>query len=295
MDLYAIRDWDDAYENGRHIPEGSSWPGRWTAPAAAFRDAADARGRARLGVAYGDGERHRYDLFLPAGTPRGLLVFVHGGYWMALDRSSWSHLAGGAVAQGWACAIPSYDLCPMVTIAAITTQIGAAIEHAAGAVDGPVVLAGHSAGGHLVTSMACHDTPLAPATRDRLAHVVSISGLHDLRPMLRTARNATLGLDMDSAEAASPALKRPLTHVPVTAWVGSAERAEFLRQTALIANVWQGLGAATRAVVEPDRHHFDVIDGLADPAAPLMRATLAPVVEGRGRMMEACDAARMIA
>lgn len=292
MDLHAIRDWDDAYENGRHIPEGHAWPERWVAPAAAFREAASARGRARLGLAYGEGARHRYDLFLPQGAPRGLMVFVHGGYWTALDRSYWSHLAGGATGCGWACAVPSYDLCPEVRVADITAQVGRAIERAADTVGGPIVLAGHSAGGHLVTSMACEDSPLAPAMRRRLAHVVSISGLHDLRPMLRTARNAVLGLDGASAAAASPALKRPLPGTAVTAWVGSAERAEFLRQSALIANVWQGLGAATRAVVEPDRHHFDVIDGLADPASALMRAALAPAT-GRAERMEACDAAPM--
>lgn len=291
MEFEAVTDWDDAYENGRHIPGGSAWPDAWVAPAAAFRD----RSRARLGVAYGEGARHRYDLFMPERMARGLLVFVHGGYWVALDRSYWSHLAAGAVGRGWACAVPSYDLCPDATIPDIARQVGRAIDHAAGAVGGPIVLAGHSAGGHLVASMAAHDTPLAQATVERLVHVVSISGLHDLRPMLRTARNALLGLDMAAAEAASPALKRPLPGVPLTAWVGAQERPEFLRQTALIANVWRGLGAATRAVVEPGRHHFDVIDGLADPASPLMEAALAPAATWQGPKEEACGRAPITA
>ena len=274
MILHRVRDWDDAYENGRNIPDGASWPARWVEPAAAYRAVAGGR----LDVAYGAGARERYDLFLPGGAPRGLFVFVHGGYWMAFDKSYWSHLAAGAVERGWAVAMPSYDLCPDTTIAGITRQVGAAIDHAGAEVDGPIVLAGHSAGGHLVTAMACHDSPLSPGCRDRLAHVVSISGLHDLRPMLATTRNATLGLDMESAEANSPALKRPLPDTRLTAWVGGGERQEFLRQTALIANVWQGLGARTCAVVEPDRHHFNVIDGLADAGSPLMRACA-----GRGR------------
>ncbi len=276
MILHEIRDWDEAYENGRNIPGGSEYPARWVAPAAAFR----AQARARLDVAYGPGTRHVYDLFLPAGTPRGLFVFVHGGYWVALDKSYWSQLAAGAVARGWACAVPSYDLCPDASIAEITAQIGAAVDHAAGEVAGPIVLSGHSAGGHLVTAMMSHDSPLAPATRDRLRHVLSISGLHDLRPMLKTARNELLRLDTESAEANSPALKRPLPGVRLTAWVGGGERQEFLRQAQLLANVWRGLGAPTLEVVEPDRHHFNVIDGLADPASPMMRAALDPAEEG---------------
>lgn len=274
--VHEIRDWDDAYENGRNIPGGDAYPGRWVAPARAFRDAA----RARLDVAYGEGARHRYDLFLPQGAPRGLFVFVHGGYWMALDKSYWSHLAAGAVARGYACAVPSYDLCPAVSIARITAQVGAAIDHAAAQIAGPLVLAGHSAGGHLVASMMCHDTPLGEAARASLRHVVSISGLHDLRPMLRTARNRTLRLDMASAEAGSPVLKRPLPDVRLTAWVGGGERQEFLRQSRLLADMWRGLGAATLDVAEPDRHHFNVIDGLAEAESPLMRAALDPVEGG---------------
>jgi acetyl esterase/lipase len=270
MTGFAVSDWDDAYENGRNIPSGSDWPGVWVTPAQAFRD----YGSNRLDIPYGKSERSRYDLFLPVGTPKGLFVFVHGGYWVALDKSYWSHLAQGAVDNGWAVAIPSYDLCPKVSIAQITTQIGAAIDHAAGSVGGPIVLAGHSAGGHLVTAMMCEDTPLSPATQSRLRHVVSLSGLHDLRPLLATKRNDMLRLDMASATAGSPALQRPLPEVRLTTWVGGGERQEFRRQTALLANIWHGLGCRTQAVVAPDRHHFNVIDGLADRASPLTRTAL---------------------
>ncbi len=273
MPVHRVTDWDDAYENTRHIAGGEAFPDRWAAAAAAFR--ATARGRPDL--AYGPGERHRLDLFEPAGAPRGLLVFVHGGYWMAFDKARWSHLAAGAVARGWTVAIPSYDLCPDVGIPDIVAQVGTAVAHAAGEVAGPIVLAGHSAGGHVAASLMTEGGPLPQPAVDRLAHVVTISGLHDLRPLLRTERAGPLGLDMASATAASPALGRPLPGVPLTAWVGGAERHEFLRQTALIANVWHGLGAETEAMVEPDRHHFDVIDGLAEPGSPLMRGTLDPV------------------
>ncbi|HSG54395.1 MAG TPA: alpha/beta hydrolase [Paracoccaceae bacterium] len=270
MTGFTISDWDDAYENGRNIPNGTDYPGPWVAPAQTYRDSS----RNRLDIAYGPAPRAVYDLFLPTGTPRGLFVFVHGGYWVALDKSYWSHLAQGAVDSGWAVAIPSYDLCPDVSIAQITAMIGAAIDHAAADVAGPIVLSGHSAGGQLVAAMMCEDTPLAAATQARLRHVVSISGLHDLRPLLWTKRNAQLQMDMDSATANSPALKRPLPGVRLTTWVGGGERQEFLRQTTLLASIWSGLGCATQAVIEPDRHHFNVIDGLMQPRAALTRTAL---------------------
>ena len=274
MILRQIDDWDDAYANGPNIPGGDRWPQAWVAPAAEYREAMSAIGRARLDLDYGAGERNRFDLFLPEGAPRGLVVFVHGGYWMRFDRSLWSHLAHGPVERGFAVAMPSYPLCPDVRLREIAPQVGQAVEAAAAIVGGPVHLTGHSAGGHLVSRMVCADSPLAPRTLVRVGNVVSISGVHDLRPLMRTAMNATLRLDEAEAAAESPALLSPVEGARLTCWVGTGERAEFIRQNALLANAWTGLGAATAVVEEPDRHHFNVIDGLMQPGHPLTRALL---------------------
>src|SRR5688572_12552651 len=85
--------WDDAYSNGAHIQGGDAYPAKWNAAAAQFRAALSAAGRAELDQAYGRKPRERFDLFMPTGGPMGLFVFVHGGYWLAFDKSSWSHLA----------------------------------------------------------------------------------------------------------------------------------------------------------------------------------------------------------
>jgi acetyl esterase/lipase len=264
-----ITDWDDAYANAAHIPGGDGYPARWEAAAAAFRAALPA-GRRREGIAYGPHPRQALDLFLPEGTPRGLVVFVHGGYWRAFDRGLWSHLAGGPLARGWAVAMPGYVLAPEARIAAMGAMIAEAIARAAEEVAGPVRLAGHSAGGHLVVRQVCDDSGLAVA--GRVERVVSISGLHDLRPLLRTALNATLRLDAAEAAAESPALRTPVAGARVHAWAGEDERPEFVRQAALIANVWTGLGADTGLTVEPGRNHFTVIEGLTDPGSALVGA-----------------------
>ena len=103
---------DDAYANAAHIPGAGNYPGRWRAAAKAFRDELSAAGRARLDLPYGEGAREKFDLFLPKDAAQGLLVFVHGGYWLDFSRSDWSHFAAGGLASGWAVAMPSYDLCP---------------------------------------------------------------------------------------------------------------------------------------------------------------------------------------
>ncbi|QIG47248.1 alpha/beta hydrolase [Nordella sp. HKS 07] len=264
-----INDWSDAYTNGAYIAGGDSYPARWSELAAAFRGRVNEFGGARLDLAYGPEPRNRLDLFLPRAAPTGLFVFVHGGFWMRFDKSSWSHLAEGALRRGFAVAMPNYTLCPDIRIAGIGREVAAAIGFAAREVEGPVYLAGHSAGGHLVSRMMAAPALLSDDVGRRIVHVVSISGLHDLRPLMKTAMNDTLKIDTAEAPAESPALLEPVAHTRITCWVGAAERAEFIRQNALLANVWRGLGAATVEVVEPNRHHFNVIDGLTDPGSPL--------------------------
>ena len=274
MIFHQISDWTDAYANAPNIPGGDRWPAAWVQPAQAYRDALLGSGRATLDIGYGEGARNRFDLFRPEGQPKGLVVFVHGGFWKALDKSFWSHLARGPVERGYAVAMPSYTLCPAVRIADITREIGAAVARAAAMVEGPVFLTGHSAGGHLVTRMISATSPLPENVRARISHTVSISGLHDLRPLMKAAMNAELRIDQAEALAESPALLEPMPAARLTCWVGSAERPEFVRQNALLANVWTGLGAKTCVIEEPGRHHFDVIDGLADPDHQLTRSLL---------------------
>jgi len=267
-----ITDWSDAYRNSRYIEGGDSYPAQWTVAAAEFR----ARSKSRLDLRYGPGQRHLLDLFLPEAEPTGLAVFVHGGYWMAFDKSSWSHLAQGAVARNWAVVVPSYTLAPQARIAGITVEVAQAIAHAASLIDGPIRLAGHSAGGHLVSRMICDGAPLPPRVRARIAHVLTISGVHDLRPLLLTDLNRILMIDEAEALAESPALLHPVPGARLACWVGGGERPEFLRQNDLLANIWTGLGAETSSHHDPGRHHFNVIEGLQDPASPITAAFAGP-------------------
>ncbi|MEO0402859.1 MAG: alpha/beta hydrolase [Pseudomonadota bacterium] len=259
---------DDAYANGAYIEGADAYPPAWAAAAAAFRDSLG--GRARLGLSYGPSERMALDHFLPDGVAKGTLIFVHGGYWLKFDRSYWSHFARGALERGWAVAMPSYDLCPDVRIAGITQQIAQAVCQVAGGSTGPISLAGHSAGGHLVARMLAPGM-LPASVHARLAHVMPISPVSDLEPLLQTEMNINFGLDVAMARAESP-VHQPMPDVPVTVWVGAAERPAFVDQARWLADAW---GAAH--VVKSGEHHFNVIDALADPASDMIaRLTTGP-------------------
>lgn len=260
--LYQVHDWDDAYANGLHIPRGDIFPSYWEARSNAFRTANPPE------------PLMRGDLFLPEGEVRGLAVFIHGGYWMETTPATWSHLAEGALARGWAVAMPGYTHAPQARISQITGEVAGEIAAAAERIPGPIALTGHSAGGHLAARMISDDSPLPEQVAARICACVPISPLADLRPLMRTAMNEILAIDTAEAMAESPALLSPRPGIPVTTWVGGMERPEFLRQARLLADIWAGLGASTDCVVEPGRHHYNILDALTRPDSPLTRTLL---------------------
>lgn len=259
-------DMDRAYANGAFIAGAEGFVPRWQRDAAAFREALGAR--AQLGVAYGPGARQRFDLFLPEGAPKGGMVFIHGGYWMAFDRSDWSHLAAGALARGWACALPSYTLAPEARIGAMTLEVGQAIAAISAMVPGPMVITGHSAGGHLSARMGCADMP-APGP---VVRVVPISPVAELEPLLATEMNQTLHLDAAEVARESPARLTLRRDVQAHVWVGGQERPAFLWQARTLSENWN-----CPWTVAPGQHHFDVIDDLVRPDSPLMDVLLGGV------------------
>lgn len=262
MTVRAIPDWDDAYANIAHIPGGADYPDRWLRDAAAFR-----AGRAPEAIE--DGELH-----LPEDALRGLMVFIHGGYWMKFGPAWFSHLAQGALARGWAVLVPAYPLAPGGTLAGMRDAVARQVATVAGQIGGPIALAGHSAGGHLATRLVCGDSPLPAPVLARVRRCLPVSGLFDLRPLQLTAMRGDLGLTDEAARRESPLFHLPARDLDLHVWVGAEERPVFLRQSQLIHAAWAGLPNRTDLTVEAGRHHLDVIDGLADPGHPLTVALL---------------------
>lgn len=252
---------DLEYENGSFIPDAQSYADAWGAASARFREAHPGE----YDVSYGPNPRAKYDLIRPKAKPEGLFVFVHGGYWVQRHKDDWTCYGEGALAEGWAIAHPGYPLAPEIRVSEITAHIAQAVETLAAKVDGPIILAGHSAGGHLVARMAMEGVLAAPV-QARLAHVLSISPVSDLRPLLPLTLNDSLRLDMSEAEDESPVLGNRID-VPVTVVVGAQERPVFLDQARWLSQAW-----GAKHMILPGRHHFDVIDGLRDQYSPMMRA-----------------------
>jgi len=263
------------YNNRAAVPDFQAWFDRW---AAASREV-EASLAPRLDVRYGRGPKETLDLYLPGGRVRGLLAFIHGGYWRSLDKSDHGFVAPPFIAQGIAVANLNYDLCPGVTIAQIVEEITRAIAFLEregarlGTAGAPLVVAGHSAGGHLAAMVHAAAPEALGAPSHPVRGAVSLSGVHDLAPLLLSSYNADLRLDEASARAMSPVHCLPRSDAPLLLVVGADETSEFLRQTDLLWDAWpQARPAGAEGPMRvADRHHFSVMSdyGGADVALPL--------------------------
>ena len=260
---------DDAYANAAYIPDAERFLTYWDETARNYREAEHMLGRAQLNQPYGAHPDQAFDLFFPAGRPLGLMIFVHGGYWLRFSRRDFSHLAQGACARDWAVALPSYPLAPGASIREITQSVALAIGQIARRIPGPIVLAGHSAGGHLVARMGQTGSGLSSEVRTRLQTIVPISPVSDLRPLMQTQMSWPLGLTEEIAKAESPALHPAPDTLRAHVWVGANERPAFLEQAQLLATNWQ-----SSLTIEPGKHHFDIISGLENPESELLEAVL---------------------
>jgi len=275
---------DQQYNNRARIPEHPR----------IFRSWADASALTRqqhadlsLDVAYGGGEGETLDVFRTAKPNAPVLVFIHGGYWRALDKSDCSFVAPSFTADGAVVVVPNYALAPKVGVEHITLQMVRALEwtwrHAAehGGDPSRIVVVGHSAGAHLAAMMlSCRWRDVADDLPAQLVgSALAISGIYDLEPLrLAPFIQVDLKLTEASVRRLSPAFF-PRPRGKLFAVVGADESEEFLRQNQLIRDVW---GPTAVPVCEqlPGAHHLAVMRNLADPAGRLH--TLAKQLLGLG-------------
>jgi arylformamidase len=265
------------YNNRAAVPDHPRFLEQWFALSRQARE----RYAPKRDLRYGPNPRETLDLFLPNGTPRGTFLAIHGGYWRAFGKDDFSFVAPVLVDQGFAVAVVDYDLCPDVTVATIVDECRRALLWIArdgarhGAV-GPVVVGGHSAGGHLAAMMLVTDWSALGSPRAPFVGALTLSGVHDLAPMVQFSYNADLRLDDAEAARLSP-VNHPLrVEAPLLVACGRDETSEFLRQSQLLWDAWPSVRRPAGApLYVPDRNHYTIVLDHADPDSALTRATLA--------------------
>lgn len=255
-------DYEAEYNNRARVPEHPSIIAGWARDAQAYRESQRDVYRT---ISYGPGARNTVDVF-PARNEGAMVVFIHGGYWQALDGSFFSHLAAGLNAHGVSVAIPSYDLCPQVSVGDIIAQMRMAARELA-RLGRRLVVSGHSAGGHLAACLMATDWRSIDTAlpEDLVKAAYTISGLFDLGPLVKTSVNNALALDEASARQVSPLFWPLPSRGSLDAVLGGNESAEYFRQSRTIVDVWRHGGIETRFAEVPGANHFTAIAPLADP------------------------------
>ncbi len=254
------------YDNGAKVPTYPAIAERWLEQAASFRAHHE---QSELAVPYGPTERQAVDLFWPGiGRESPVVVFIHGGYWQRSHRLAFSHLAQGLLAHGVAVAMPSYDLCPDVTLAVLVEQVRTSIAFLHRRLGRRFLVSGHSAGGHLAAMLMATDWAAHDAPSDLVAASMPISGLFDLEPLTHTTVNTALGLDPAEARRLSPLLM-PQPNGRLHAYVGGEEGEEYNRQSRSIAKAWGGSWDSL-----PGLNHFSIVEQLQNPASIMVAKAL---------------------
>jgi arylformamidase len=230
-----------------------------------------------LNIAYGSDVDETLDIFLSKNKNSPCLVFIHGGYWRASDKSEFSFIAAEFAKAGATVFVVNYALAPRVTMEKIVAQIHLATQwifkHAAqyGANPEKIYVSGHSAGGHLTTMMMTSTWDKYP--NSLIKGGLSISGLYDLEPLVQASfLNTILKLDPVRARNLSPAFKNPQGQIPLWTCVGGDESSEFHRQNQLIAQAWPM--HFQEDIPMPGNNHFTIMDAMADHSSPLHQGIL---------------------
>jgi arylformamidase len=264
LELEAMN-WEAQYNNRAAVPDHPAVMGRWKVDAELSRTA-----RPPVELTYGDRPREVMDLWEVA-PDAPLAIFIHGGYWQALDKAWFSWISGPLLAHGISVAIPSYDLCPEVSLGRIVCQMRAVAELLRQRTGARPFVFGHSAGGHLAACLL---------SEGRASGALALSGVFDLEPLILTSLNNALDLDVTTARALSPIHWTPpngdtLGGAALDCLVGGAETAEFIRQSRAMADVWAAKGVRTRFEVIEGLNHFTVLDPLAAVESGLVKRIVA--------------------
>jgi len=268
---------DREYNNRGKVADFADYLARYTRESEATRRALPCR----LDLAYGTKPGETLDVFPATGPrPAPIQLFVHGGYWMALDKADFSFVARAFHPAGAAVVVINYALIPSVGMDELVRQCRASVAwvHANAAAfggdPGRIFVSGHSAGGHLVAMLMAADWSAFGLPADVIKGGCGISGLHDLDPIRLCYLNDTLKLTPEEARRNSPIYLTPTSRALLRLPVGALEGPEYHRQTETLAAVWRKQGVPCEVMDMAGIHHFSIVSQLEDPGSALGRAIL---------------------
>jgi arylformamidase len=227
---------------------------------------------------YSYGDRPREGYFVAGALARSsdradpAVIFIHGGYWRGGAAEDNLVLAPAIEQLGARAIFLGYPLCPETPLAGVIDAVRRGVETilmsggTLGIDPGRVVLAGTSAGAHLVARLLA-DEVVDP----RISGALLLTGIYDLTPVPLLEVNREIGIDQTDVRERSPLFDR-YPAVPSVFAVGGLEPAMWRAQTFAMATLARAAGAATTVIDVPGRHHFDLMMEIVTPESLLRRA-----------------------
>ena len=260
--------YNEAFNSAKLVPGAHKYLTEWKKSARKFRKIMLDQSKAEIDFMYSDYEDCTMDIFTPGPYTKASMIFLHGGFWTDYDKSYFSHLAMGSVLNDIRVVIPNLPKCPNFTIPEIGNEFVKCVKTVSRRFKGEIILVGHQSGAHLAAKMACRGV-LPEDIQCRLSHVMAISPISDLRPLIFTKRKDELNLTEEIAQIESLVDLELSENIPVSIWVGSDERTIYKQQAQQLSTKW-----GCPWFQSNNKHHFDIIDGLETKSSKLMNVIL---------------------
>lgn len=261
---------EQQYNNRSAVPDFQDYLSSWKQRSADFRNGHNpAHKKNFLNVSYGLSVRQLVDIFPAENHVKAPVhIFLHGGYWQALDKDSFSFMAKTFNDQGECAVIVNYDLCPKVTIDQISVQIKHLLVWVIhnvqlyGGDPEQIQITGHSAGAQLLASLLTTDWSELGTGNYPFQRLNALSGLYDLTPLVSTSINQALGLDRQTASVNSPLFNELWisdNKLKLNLLVGEQESLAYKQQSYSLADCWKGK-LDVRLDEADQTHHFSILD-----------------------------------
>jgi acetyl esterase/lipase len=234
---------------------------------------------------YGPAERHRLDIYSTAAVMAPVLVFVHGGGFVAGDKRGdaafYSNVGHYFARSGFLTVTINYRLAPTNTWPDATSDVQSAVDWVQnnvvnyGGNPGNIVLLGQSAGAshvaaYLFDPAYCHHASHA------LRAAIMLSGIYDLRVSpLSAGSRMYFGADTSQHELRSPISHIKNSKVPLMIGTAELDPCEFGAQAfALAAAVTRRDGHSPAFAWFAGHNHVSTmqsLDSVQDDVGPWLR------------------------
>lgn len=245
-----------------------------------------------LGVAYGEGPRRRFDVYVPperGEQPFPLLVFFYGGAWNSGRRDDYGWVGQALASKGFLTVVADHRLAPQFPYPAFIEDGATAVAKARtlatdlGGDPDRVLLSGHSSGAYIAAMLALEPRWLEAAGADRsvVKAFAGISGPYDFYPFDVQASVEAFG------QAPDPRVTQPVNldlkgAPPVFLAHGSRDETVRVRNSESLHRALSAAGQTVELRIYPGLDHKDAVLALSRPFR-----SKAPVLEDMTRFLHA--------